>query len=133
MSTAAPPTKTSWMPLLWGSLFLLAFTLIAYQPALRAGIIWDDDDMLFENPLVTNLGGLQQIWFSTKCYDYFLLTLSSFWIAWRLWGNHAANYHFTNVLLHAFSAVFFWRSLKYLQISGAWIIALLFAVHPVYA
>jgi tetratricopeptide (TPR) repeat protein len=131
MSTAGPPNKMSWMPLLWGSLFLLAFTFFAFQPALHAGFIWDDDDMLFQNPLVTNPGGFREIWFSTKFYDYFPLTLSSLWIEWRLWGNHAANYHFTNILLHAFSAVFFWRSFKYLKIPGAWIIALLFAVHPV--
>ncbi len=131
MAKATPQKQMDWMPLLLGSAFLFAFIFAAYQPALRAGFIWDDDDLVFANPLVTDAGGFRDIWFSTKFYDYYPLTLSSFWIEWRLWGNQAANYHATNILLHAFSAVFFWRCLKYLKLPGAWIVALLFAIHPV--
>src|SRR5436189_6065386 len=94
-----------WKSILFGAAIILFATLLVYQPAFKAGFIWDDDDMLFQNPLVTNPDGLHSIWFSTKFYDYFPLTLSSLWIEWRLWGNHATGYHVTNILLHAFSSI----------------------------
>jgi protein O-mannosyl-transferase len=121
----------NWPRILFSAAIILFATLLAYHPALKAGFVWDDDDLVFANPLVTDAGGFRDIWLSTKFYDYFPLTLSSFWIEWRLWGNNATGYHVTNVLLHAFAAILFWRSLKYLKIPCAWIIALLFAVHPV--
>lgn len=91
----------------------------------------DDDSMLTDNPLVQSAHGLEDIWFSTKLPDYYPLTLTSMWLEWRLWGMNAMGYHITNVLLHIFSAVLWWRILKSLAIPGAWLAALIFAVHPV--
>ena len=59
------------MPLFVGALLIALLTFIAYLPALKAGFIWDDDDMLTDNPLVQGgLPGLRDIWFSTKFFDY---------------------------------------------------------------
>src|SRR6185436_5087220 len=56
---------------------------------------------------------------------------TSLWAEWRLWGMRAWGYHTTNILLHALSAMIFWRVLRHLMIAGAWVIAAVFAVHPV--
>src|SRR5436190_23144469 len=91
---------------------LLALLSIAcYWPAFHAGFIWDDDTSLIANPLIKSVSGLRQIWFSTRPYDYFPLTFTSFWVEWRLWGASPAGYHVINVLLHAGSAIVLWRVL----------------------
>lgn len=110
-------------------IFLL--TLAAYLPAMRGGFIWDDDKLLFDSQLIKAADGLRRIWFSTEPYDYFPLSYSAFWLEWRLWGMHTSGYHFVNLLLHALGAVLLWRVLLRLEISGAWLIALAFSLHPV--
>lgn len=87
--------------------------------------------MLTENHLIKASNGLWRIWFGKEFVDYFPLTMSSHWIEWRLWHWNAGGYHFTNILLHTFTSIIFWRILLRLKIPGAWWAALIFAVHPV--
>ena len=136
------PTPASIQWLLALAIIVAAF--LVYRPTLNAGFIWDDDDMLTENEVVR--GPLHDIWFeakapflSTKFYDYIPLTLTSYWLEYRLWEKpgttahdmHPRPYHIANILLHALTAIFFWRILRRLNVPGAWIAALIFAVHPV--
>lgn len=121
-----------WSSTTFRGILLLAATLMLYWPSYRAGFIWDDDAMVLANPLVkAGWAGLRDIWFSTKFVDYIPLTLSSFWLEWRLWGAEPFGYHATNVLLHSVSVVLLWRVLLRLNVPGAWLAALIFAAHPV--
>ena len=110
---------------------IVAIAVLAYVPAMQGGFLWDDYDFLKENWLIHAPDGLQRFWFTTQAEDYFPLTSSTLWVEWRLWGDHAAGYHVTNVLLHAAAAVLVWRVLRRLAIPGAWLAGVLFAVHPV--
>jgi tetratricopeptide (TPR) repeat protein len=111
--------------------FIALIVFVFYLPILRAGFIWDDDAMLTANPWVRLPTGLYYIWFTTAPTDYWPLTYSSLWLEWRFWGMNATGYHITNVLLHAASCILFWRVLQRLAVPGAWLAAVLFAVHPV--
>ena len=122
------PTQLAWRL----SLFLLVLTLVAYLPALRCTYIWDDDDYVTENATLPTVDGLRRIWLEPGAVpQYYPLVHTSFWIEYRIWKLHPFGYHLVNVLLHAITAMFLWRLLRRLSVPGAWLIAAIFAVHPV--
>ena len=127
----APANQNANQRLVLGMIGLIILTFLIYLPALTAGFIWDDDSMLTGNLFVKTKDGLRYIWFSTNLPDYFPLTSTSFWIEWKLWGDNPVGYHFINVLLHVASSILIWRVLVTMNIPGAFVAALLFAVHPV--
>ena len=111
---------------------LAAVTILLYIPAIGSGFVWDDDKFLTENPHIHAADGLQRFWLSTEPPDYFPLTSSMLWFEWRLFGMDSPwGYHLINVLLHACSSILLWRVLRHLAIPGAWLAALVFAIHPV--
>ena len=113
-------------------LFLVAITIVAYQPAWNAGYIWDDDVYVTGNQLLTASDGLWRIWFSLDSpSQYFPLVYTTFRFEHALWGLNPAGYHLVNILLHATNALLVWRLLARFRIPGAWLAAALFALHPV--
>jgi tetratricopeptide (TPR) repeat protein len=105
--------------------------LLAYLPTLRNGFVWDDDSVLAHNALVQAPDGLVRLWTTAQQADYWPVSLSTFWVEWRLWGTAAAGYHATNLALHLTACLLLWSVLRRLRIPGAALAALLFAVHPV--
>src|SRR5712675_1423474 len=120
-----------WNSPCWRAALIIALTVTAYLPALRAGFLWDDDVLITENRLVHAGDGLYRFWFTTEPADYYPLTNSLGWLEWRLWGTNAMGYHVVNVLLHSVNAILVWMVLRRLQIPGAWLAGLVFALHPV--
>jgi tetratricopeptide (TPR) repeat protein len=116
----------------WFLVFVLVIvTFIAYQPTWHAGFIWDDDDHLTANPAMTAPHGLRMIWSSLTVSRYYPLTLTSFWVQWRLWGLNPRPYHLVNVALHAANAVLVFVLLRRLGVRAAWLGAAIWALHPV--
>jgi tetratricopeptide (TPR) repeat protein len=110
---------------------MVLITLVVYIPAMRAGFVWDDDLFLTNNPLIKTDDGLYRFWFTTEPPDYFPLVSTSLWFEWRVWGMDATGYHVVNIVLHAISSMLIWLVLRRLKIPGAWLAALIFAIHPV--
>ena len=125
MRLAGPNRKR----LLWAA--LIALTLLAYLPVLKAGFIWDDDQYLTANRTLEDPHGLARTWFSLSANpQYYPLVFSGFWLERRVYGLNPLGYHLANVLLHALSACVLWRLLALLGLPGAWLAAAVFALHP---
>ena len=121
-----------WNNYLFFWLFLSTVTLLAYQPVWHAAYIWDDDQYVTGNALLHSLGGLKLIWFVPGAtVQYYPLTFTTFWIEYHLWGLNPLGYHLVNVCLHSLNAILFWLILRKLNVSGAWLAAGIFALHPV--
>jgi len=112
-----------------GLLVIVCF--LVYMPALRAGIIWDDETILFKNMVIQIPDGLWRIWTGRDFLDFIPLTLSNFWIQWRLWGMNPTGYHFVNVLLHSLNSILLFFIVKRMRITIKKSAGMLYAVHPV--
>src|SRR5438093_8129503 len=111
---------------------LAAVTIFAYRPAWNGGFLWDDDDYIIKNDLLTASDGLRRIWFSKDSpSQYFPLVYTTFRLERAIWGVRPAGYHWVNILLHAGNALLLWQLLQRLRVPGAWLGAALFALHPV--
>lgn len=116
-----------------GALGLLVAVGIAYTPAYHAGFIWDDDAYVTENTTLRSLNGLARIWFEPGAVpQYYPLVHTTYWIEHHFWGLNPAGYHIVNVVLHGVVALLLWRLLRRLDLPGAWLIAAVFALHPVH-
>lgn len=110
---------------------------VSYAPAvLWGGFVWDDR-VITEAPPIRNWDGLWSIWFSPSDLEfweghYWPLVYTTFWLEHKLWGFAPAGYHAVNVLLHAANALLLWRLLLRLAVPGAWVVAAVFAVHPLH-
>lgn len=122
-------TRTSWL----FALLLVVATLVAYQPVLRySSFIWDDDAYVSDNPALRSVDGLENIWVKPGAtIQYYPLVFTTFWLEYHLWGLQPFGYHLVNILLHALNALLLWQLLWRLEISGAWLAAAIFALHPV--
>jgi protein O-mannosyl-transferase len=79
-------------------------------------------------------GGLGRIWFEVGAtQQYYPMLHTAFWVEHRLWGDAPLGYHLANVLLHAASACLFVVVLRRLQVPGALLAGLIFALHPICA
>ncbi|HUI05697.1 MAG TPA: O-GlcNAc transferase, partial [Verrucomicrobiae bacterium] len=111
---------------------VVALTVVAYLPVRNAGFVFDDHDSVTDNRSLRTLAGLGRIWTDPRAsFQYYPLTYTSFWAEYHLWGLRPAGYHEVNVLLHAVNAVLVGVLLTRLGVPGAWLAALLFALHPV--
>ncbi len=130
-SDAIPPRADGWRTFLGGAALVL-IVLVTYAPVLSAGFIWDDEANVLDNVTLRSADGLRQMWFVPRSIQqYYPLMYTSYWIEYRLWGLAPLGYHLVNILLHATAVILVWRVLTRLRAPGAWLAAVIFAVHPV--
>ncbi len=107
----------------------------SYLPAFLAGFVWDDEAFT-EAAAVRELSGLWRIWSSPRAIEneghYWPLVYTTFWLEHKLWGFAPAGYHAVNVALHLANTLLLRRLAERLAVPGAWILAAVFAVHPLH-
>jgi tetratricopeptide (TPR) repeat protein len=110
---------------------ILCATLVAYLPALRGALLWDDNMHVTRTDL-RSLHGLWRIWSDLGAtQQYYPLLHSAFWLEHRIWGDAVLYYHLTNVALHAASACLVVLIVRRLALPGAYLAGFIFALHPV--
>ena len=117
-------------------LVLGLLVLACYLPAmLWGGFVWDDILCIKVDP-VQDISGLVEIWFSPSAIEneghYWPLVYTTFWLEHKLWGFDPQGYHIVNVLLHLANTFVVWHLLRRMAVSGAWMVAAVFAVHPLH-
>jgi len=113
-------------------LLLAALTIFVYRPSWNGGFLWDDDDYITHNELLTAPDGLRRIWFSLDSpSQYFPLVYTTFRLEHALWGMNPTGYHWINLVLHVANALLVWRVLARLNVPGSWLAGAIFALHPV--
>ncbi len=113
--------------------------VVSYLPAmLWGGFVWDDR-ILTLSQAVPDWSGLWRLW-SGEAYTmddtpeahYWPLVYTTFWLEHKLWGFAPEGYHIVNVLLHLANTLLLWHLLRRLAVPGAWMVAAVFAVHPLH-
>ncbi len=118
---------------IWFAVAVVCLTLLAYAPAMTAGFIWDDDDYVINNDTLRDVDGLIRIWTDPSATpQYYPFVHTTFWLEYQTWGLTAAGYHVVNVFIHMLNALLLWQLCRRLEIPAAWLVGLLFAIHPVH-
>ena len=126
---------------LWAGV-LVILTLIVYWPVTTGTFLWRDNANVTD-PALRLPGGLSQIWlgrwqrpqeFIPAVYRPAAVTAN--WLAFRL-ASHTGTlspvaFHVAGLLFIACAAVSLWFLLRELKITGAWLIAAIFALHPIH-
>ncbi|MDE0420331.1 MAG: tetratricopeptide repeat protein [Gammaproteobacteria bacterium] len=120
---------------LFALLGLAVLACVSYYPSLAGGFVWDDF-VFTEAPVVQAASGIWNIWFSPADIrdegHYWPIVYTTFWLEHKLWGLDPLGYRIVNLVLHLVNSLLVWRLMGRLSVPGAWLIAAVFAVHPVH-
>ena len=125
------------------SWLLILVAVVVYQGALTCGFVYDDTQLILQNPFVKNPHLWRRIFLGplfsfgavgTQSSFYRPLTIFYFWLVCRVAGLNPAVYHFFHLALYALSVWIVYRlGRKLLQNElAAFAGALLWAVHPLH-
>jgi hypothetical protein len=111
---------------------LLLMVWLAYLPSREGGYVWDDIGLIRDHSALHTPEGLWTIWAKPgSAPEYYPLTHSTFWLQIQVVGADVRDFHLFNVFLHALNAFLVFSVLQALRVPGAWLSAILFAVHPI--
>lgn len=116
---------------------LALLCLIAYQPIFSNQLIdWDDLKYITENAITRDLSfqGILNAFTTPVMGNYHPLTMISLAINFKLSGDSATAYHFTNLIFHILNSVLVIKIVSELGLGKnvARVAALLFALHPMH-
>lgn len=129
-------TRRSWWVL---ALAIVALALAASANSIVNGFAYDDGDVIVREARIHSFDGwwreFARTYWSEKWGGdgYRPLTILAFRAQWVLGGGKPMVFHAVNVALHTATAVaVFWLACGLLPLAAAWVVAALYAVHPVH-
>jgi tetratricopeptide (TPR) repeat protein len=111
-------------------LFFSLITFLSYFRVLNGDFIWDDNVYILQNPIFQQTHPLLKIWFSHEIQDYWPVSYSLFFLEFKLFGLNALGYHIVNLLIHTLTCLALFKILGKLKVPFAFLISLMFCVHP---
>ncbi len=116
---------------------LILLTFLSFLPVLHADFIWYDDDvMLFNNPIFKgiNFESLKQVFSFQNIVHYHPFVYLSYAIESSVFSLNPFYFHLTNLILHCINVILVYNLIIRIKNnkSMAFIIAALFAVHPLH-
>lgn len=123
--------RTAWLM----TAVLVVAVFVTFFPVLRHEFVnWDDDVNVYENPNINSLtaDNLSRIFTTPVIGNYNPLPILTFAIEKQVFGLDPLIYHFDNLLLHILNTllVFLLARALGLKLPGAFLLALLFGIHP---
>ncbi len=113
-------------------------TFLVLSPSLEGKFItsWDDYGYAVSNEYINNLNwkNIEGMFTNALYGNYNPLTTLSFAIEKHFFGTNPFVHHFNNLLLHILNALLvFWLAIRLrVQLIGAYLISILFAIHPMH-
>ena len=111
--------------------FAAVLLVAAYIPALAGNLLWVDDTQAASESLLRSTSGLAYLWRHPLSQSGYQPLADTFlWVQYQLWAAHPQGYHGVSLLLHGTNCLIAWLILRRLNVPGAWLIALVFGLHP---
>ncbi len=125
----------------WGALLFLALVVfIGYGNSLHNGFVWDDQQIIVNNPVNRSLTNIVQVFTSPDVLYtddiaayYRPLNRLSYLVDYALFGLQPAGYHLVNLLIHLADVLLLYLlgMRLFRERTPAFVAALIFAVHPI--
>ena len=120
---------------------IIIASFAVYFNSLQNEFLWDDKVLISENETIKDWKYTKEA-FTTHLYHgsqnasnfYRPILKLSFMLDWQLWGKNVVGWHLTNIILHTTNAllIFFLFSLILKDKIASFIMAMFFAVHPLF-
>lgn len=124
--------------LIYRLVFITTLLLAVYANTLNHGFVWDDIDIIVDNPRLEKLSNISLMFLSEDRIDdstgyYRPLTYVSFALDRAIWGLNPVGFNITNLLLHILVALLFYQVIARLfeNENFALVAALIFSLHPI--
>lgn len=104
-----------------------------YQIVDYSFIRWDDDVQITENTNVKNIN-CQSVNHNLTKERYTFLTLTTYSLIYKIWGNNSAPFHWLSIILHLLNVILVFLLTKQFSknIFTISLVGLLFALHPMH-
>ena len=117
--------------LAWRALLIVVMAVAAFAPSLGGGWLWLDDQNILSDLSLRTGHGLGTIWTEALQNNIAPATRTLWWLEFHLFNVSAEGFRATGLLLHCAIAGMAWLIMRRLGLTGAWLIAAAFAIHPV--
>lgn len=131
-------------------LILFSLNLLVFLPAVKGDFIWDDRDLILNNPFIQSSSFLKSVLlspfdvlttdietgkkFEEQTHFYRPLAITSYWLDFQVWGFNPAGFHLTNIFIHMLNTIllfFIAVGLGFKRIY-AFFSAVLFSLYPLH-